>query len=194
MDDAGAFIEHVPRGDLEVRQAGDLWKVDLLFVFRLEDGGRVLNSPVRRGAPEPVLIIEEWLDPTGRTIVTYNYDVTVNEFGQHFGFHLHEHETGKGIAPHRQGYGVPGGHEDWKIVDIFRDRILNQLVRKAIWRSMLSAPPGCGRSARGDFDSRTSSTPTRRSRLRKASDPIGRPGLPPGRSHGLGREERARIA
>ena len=130
-DGAGIFLERVERRDEVVPVRGGGWIIDIRFIFRLPDGTRVLRSPTRRGEHEPYLMIEEWPDAITGEPFLYNYDVVLPEYGEHFGFHLHEHEHGRGIYPHRQGHGVPGGHEEWAQVDLDRGMVLAELVQKA---------------------------------------------------------------
>ena len=128
--DAGAFLELVDPPEVRPVEGADLWVVGIRCLFRVQ-AERFLASPTIRGAHEPLLLIEEVLDLDGNVVV-YNYDVVVPEFDEHFGFHLHEHKAGKGPEPHRQGFGVPSGHEPYQVVDLERDGVLWDLVTAAI--------------------------------------------------------------
>lgn len=110
VDDAAGFLERIEgRDEVQYDEGRSLWLVDIQCLFRIQGGRRFLNSPIRRGAHEPLLLIEEWYAAGDGELLAYNYDVTLPEYDEHFGFHFHGH--GAGAYPHRQGYGVPGGHE-----------------------------------------------------------------------------------
>ena len=70
LDEASMFLEHVSRPGDEVRPTDAGWLIDVQFIFRPNNGARVLDSPIRRGAPEPRLLLQEWPDPhTGEPLL-----------------------------------------------------------------------------------------------------------------------------
>lgn len=44
------------------------------------------------------------------------------------GYHFHGHGHGAGSYPHRQGHGVPDGHQTYRLVELERDPVLWELV------------------------------------------------------------------
>lgn len=126
VDDAAGFLERIEgRDEVQHDASRGLWLVNVHCLFRIEGGRRFLKSPVERGANEPLLLIEEWYADDGQ-LVAYNYDVTLPEYGEHFGYHFHGH--GAGSYPHRQGHGVPDGHQTYRLVELERDPVLWELV------------------------------------------------------------------
>ena len=91
-------------------------EVYLELAFGRDDQGRPL-IPIRRGEREPWLVIEEWIEvEPNPTLQGYNYDLIDGSGSQHFGIHFHGH--GGPATAHRQGIGVPGGHEMYRVTDV----------------------------------------------------------------------------
>ncbi len=129
LSSATDFLARLDGPSVEVRPNRNGWSIDLRFLFRDPDGGRILKSPTVRGANEPILMIEERLSTAG-LLTGPNYEIAFPEWDTHFGFHYHGH--GGVPYPHTQGHGVPGGHQQQREqVDLVRDEIFWKLLSQA---------------------------------------------------------------
>ena len=124
----GGFLEHVDGNDFKADDVAGIVRIEIRFVLRDAHGKDVL-TPRRRGEDEPYILIEETRHAPDGRLAVYNYDVVFPSQGIHYGYHHHIHEHAP--YPHRQGFGVPGGHQPFAFVDFERDDVLWLLITKA---------------------------------------------------------------